>query len=331
MAVFPRGKKGVYYMDFIVFGVRIMRSTGKFTEREARKVEEAERERLEREIKEGTYGKEKLTLIRGFERAYEERWKYTKDGGATLARAKRLATIMGSETLIENIKQEDITKVIQTLTKNGCSTSTVNRYTNVIRTMLNMAFREWGELKSPPFVIKRFKEPKGRIREISTEEEQTILNYFMQYDKDMYDLVIVLTDTGCRLSEILDLLYKDIDFNSKMIRIWKNKADEPKSVPLTNRAYETLKRRDKQVFKCFNVDQVEKRWKKVRKVMNMEDDPEFVIHALRHTCASRLVKAGIPLRHVQKYLGHKSYSTTERYAHLQPDSLLVAVKVLEKR
>ncbi|MBM4640665.1 tyrosine-type recombinase/integrase [Rhodococcus hoagii] len=40
------------------------------------------------------------------------------------------------------------------------------------------------------------------------------------------------------------------------------------------------------------------------------------IHDLRHTYASRLVRAGVPIQEVSRLLGHKDLSTTQRYAHL---------------
>ncbi|GAA0189632.1 hypothetical protein GCM10008944_01220 [Cytobacillus oceanisediminis] len=41
-------------------------------------------------------------------------------------------------------------------------------------------------------------------------------------------------------------------------------------------------------------------------------------YEMRHTAASWLVQAGVPLYEVQRLLGHEKYTTTQRYAHLAP-------------
>lgn len=46
----------------------------------------------------------------------------------------------------------------------------------------------------------------------------------------------------------------------------------------------------------------------------------FPPKVMRHTAASWLVMEGVPLYDVQALLGHESFRTTERYAHLAPDA-----------
>jgi integrase len=54
----------------------------------------------------------------------------------------------------------------------------------------------------------------------------------------------------------------------------------------------------------------------------------FRQHDLRHTCASWLVMAGVPLPEVRDLLGHSSIKVTERYAHLAPENLRRAIDSL---
>ncbi|WP_212735402.1 tyrosine-type recombinase/integrase [Herbidospora galbida] len=49
-----------------------------------------------------------------------------------------------------------------------------------------------------------------------------------------------------------------------------------------------------------------------------EPVPHYSPHDCRHTAASRRAQSGIPLYDMQALLGHSSYQTTQRYAHLVP-------------
>jgi integrase len=53
---------------------------------------------------------------------------------------------------------------------------------------------------------------------------------------------------------------------------------------------------------------------------------DFRIHA---TCAAWLVSARVPLAEVRDLLRHTTIKMTERYAHLAPENVRVAVSVLE--
>lgn len=50
-------------------------------------------------------------------------------------------------------------------------------------------------------------------------------------------------------------------------------------------------------------------------------NPRIFPHALRHSCATHLVQAGVDIRQVQAHLGHSSPVTTEVYTHISPAHL----------
>jgi integrase len=54
-------------------------------------------------------------------------------------------------------------------------------------------------------------------------------------------------------------------------------------------------------------------------------------HDLRHTAASHLVMAGVPIKTVQEILGHSDLAMTLRYAHLTPETREEAMVRLEEK
>ena len=55
------------------------------------------------------------------------------------------------------------------------------------------------------------------------------------------------------------------------------------------------------------------------------------IHDLRHTYGSWLCQSGIPLRRIQKLMGHESITTTEQYAHLAPSTDEDIASILDEK
>jgi integrase len=47
-------------------------------------------------------------------------------------------------------------------------------------------------------------------------------------------------------------------------------------------------------------------------------DDTHVFHDLRHTFGTRMAAAGVPMRTLQEWMGHRSITTTQRYADYSP-------------
>lgn len=331
MSVYKRGK--VFYMNFTVNGVRVFRSTGMTTKREAKRVEAAERHRLLKNSKQSPQEKAASTLLHdAIDQTYQARWKYGKDSQRSYRRACNLANLI-SNIPLKDIDENTVAQLTRKLEARKSSIATINRYLACLKTILrNMK-------QSTDFIALR-KERRGRIRVLSKEEERQVIGllrntdhgYRRAYFPEVADLVEVLIDTGMRLGEALSLRYEDIDYKSNLISIWINKGDRPRSVPMTSRVRNVLETRQaSNQEKPFTIKahQAETAWRWARKEMGKEADKEFVIHSLRHTTASRMVNAGVDLYVVKDILGHASIATTQIYAHLAPHKLAHAISILE--
>ena len=333
MSVYRRKGSKVFTANFTINGERFFFSTGKTTKREAKAVEAAERHKIQKKSKQTPQeqGAETL-LLDAIDQVYEQRWRHGKDGLGSYRRAINLSKIIG------NIKLSDITEttvnnLTKTLETKGSSTATINRYKACLKTILK-------QLKQPSGSIKLRKEGKGRLRVLSKEEEVKVVNLLKgrgqlvegSYYAEVADLVEVLVDTGMRLGEALVLKYENVDFTTGLISIWVNKGDRPRSIPMTRRTRAILESRQQnnrdRPF-TLKAHQVSTAWNWCRKQMGLDGDKEFIPHALRHTCASRLLNRGIDIYVVKTWLGHSSIQVTERYAHLSAHKLADAVSVLE--
>lgn len=199
--------------------------------------------------------------------------------------------------------------------------------------MLSMAKQRNGGVLTRPHIPKQ-REAGGRIRFLSTAEEAQLLDPCRAWSKtDHADTITVLIDTGLRSSELWNLQAQDVDRTTGHLRIWTNKADHPRSVPMTGRVKAIMARRlprvpSDKVFP-YNNSWMDGMWNCIRHSMKLSADRQFVVYALRHTCASRLIQKGVSLSVIGTWLGHKSLMVTMRYAHLSPTNLTDAVKVLE--
>ncbi len=153
----------------------------------------------------------------------------------------------------------------------------------------------------------------------------------------MWAFSVIANETGQRVGEILNLEFKDIHWHQKLLCV-RNKPDigfvvknhQERSLPLTDRALVALetmlaKKHPNTDFVFHRFDG--KRWTKIldafKSLVRFAGLPPTITpHTLRRTFGSWLACAGVPMRTIQKLMGHQSVVITERhYAHLSPDTM----------
>jgi integrase len=330
-------------MDFVHLGIRVNKSTKCTNQREAKEAIKKTKEEIEERILSTPKQKSMSFLFsQAIERAYEDHFCHQETGKTTLARLKTIQKIVGDKP-IGLLDSQDVILIKSKLAAMGRSLATTHRYLAHLRTLLHLARDEWEVLsKAPKISIPREKR-SGRKFIYSEELEERIIDYFRTFKTpytnspfaaQMADLFPVLIDTGLRLSEALQstkTMIKDSLWilDPKEIRL---KDGEYREVPITDRSMSILKRRIK-VYpsKLFPFDKstCARAMKRMREDLGIKDK-DACLHACRHTCATRLLQAGVDSETVRIWLGHSSLATTEQYLHSDRGKLLEAVMVLEK-
>lgn len=223
------------------------------------------------------------------------------------------------------------------LQRDGKAPATVNRRMSAISNVLVEAKR-CGEITQTP-EMPHWRENNQKERYMTLAEEADV---FARLDKlaavdalqgtgdyvYMAALATFLIDTGFRFSEAFKFT---VDGTSACLG-QDTKTEKARRVPMTKRAaaaavvmlahpWHQAPLTDKQRWAW-----AEHRWGLVTEAAGCRD---VTLHILRHTCGSRLVQRGINIYVVSKWLGHSSVRTTERYAHLAPDTLSQALAALE--
>ena len=255
------------------------------------------------------------------------------------SRALKVIELLGAGILVTEVNETHVEHLVQTLEERGLTGSTINRYLASLSKMLSYAHKRHAiyHMERMPF-IEWHEESEGRDRYLMPEEEQEIINLMTEWDMvDYLELYLFLIDSGMRLGEALSFKKSNVDEHFVVhLKGAQTKNGHRRSIPLTKRAVSIVKpllanmdRNDK-VFGHLNYWRAENVWRKLRKAMDLKDDKDFVIHCLRHTCATRLAQSGkIELHLVGQMLGHRSWVMIKRYAHLIPSNLRGAIDVLD--
>jgi len=321
----------VWYVDlYLPDGTRYRKAVG--TKKEAQVIER----RIKTQIQEGTWGlKPKSDIL--FSELMPRYFEYTKLNRAASTHKINKYSIESNlvpffgEYKLRNISQPLVEEFKMMRISEGMAKKTVNHELTRLSHILKMAI-VWGYLdRNVVSTVEKFKLPERHPRYLSEAEIARLLN--TARDSHVYPILVTALHTGMRKSELFNLKWEDVDFGQKTITIqsgddWHTKNYRSRTIEMTAVLYETMRQHRRlhlelgvQVDYVFTYagKQIRDLRRSINKAFQEADLADVTLHTLRHTFASQLVMAGVPLRSVQELMGHRSYETTLQYAHLSEE------------
>ncbi len=164
-------------------------------------------------------------------------------------------------------------------------------------------------------------------------------------DTTLKNIVVFAVLTGCRLNEIVNLHWANIDLQNRIIYI-KNKIDENKNLIFRTKTNENRELPiNDTLFKMlagfynlggflfcqdnglkFEKDYISKAFKKVLRRLGYSESLHF--HSLRHSFITNLIKNNVSIYFVKELAGHKNIQTTLKYVHTNTNDLMSSINTL---
>jgi len=214
----------------------------------------------------------------------------------------------------------------QRLQENDIAKNTFNHYLYCLKNYFT--FLEESGRKAPAYKLLKEKEHLPEIHILTVEEVKQLFAatgkkpQLAARDKAV---LVCLYHLGMRAGEAANLKPEDLDFTENLAFVAKSKTGRQRQVPISESA--------RQIFWHYLADRVEKGdcflqglkgnltangleqiVKRIAKQARLKK--RIYPHLLRHSIASHLLKGGMPLKQVSRFLGHQSLESTQRYTHL---------------
>ena len=268
-----------------------------------------------------------------------------------------------------DLRPRDIQDFINHLYKQRLKGSTIAHYTSNMNTALKEAVIAEIIPSNPMDRIESVKK-EVYIPDFYTDDELIELIEVIKTQKLELPLTLGII-YGLRREEILGLTWNAIDFKNKSITIRKTvgrgKYDGVtqfliKDIPKNKSGYRTLPMFD---FITDLLKKYKEKYKSNEKIFGntyitdykdficLMDNGELVkpdyvdrtfsrilkengfrhirLHDLRHSCATLLLRNGVPLPEIQKWLGHSNIITTQRYSHLDQNDKSIPANMIETK
>ena len=227
---------------------------------------------------------------------------------------------------LEQISREDLAKFVEYEQDRGSKASTVRMRLACVKAFIRFLIE--GGVLDPEVLSKRMsiKVPDTLPRAIEIDDEEKLLSVID--DVRNRAMILLLLRTGMRIGELLNTHVRDVNLKEQKIEIWeamKNRVG--RVVYFSDDAHGALKawlkiRDPKKELVFYAQGHNTMSYSAARavfcKYLKKADlsHKDYTLHCLRHSNASSLLNAGMPLECLKELLGHSSVEVTRRYARL---------------
>lgn len=227
--------------------------------------------------------------------------------------------------------------------------STCNIDIATLKAIFNIGIKFGWVLHNPVKGIPKLKIPQKEKLCMSDEEVAKLLNEVKDYPL-MRNIILFGLYTGCRMKEISNLQWKDIDLKDRIICI-RNKEDfntktgKSRLIPISDKLFDIINRiiiengniinfhdSDSYVFSKENNirytnSSITHMFKYYIRKAGLPD--KFHFHCLRHTFITNCIKRGININYVQALAGHSEIKTTLGYIYIGIEDLKKAILAID--
>lgn len=232
----------------------------------------------------------------------------------------------------------------------GLSAKTVKSIHALLHGALGQAVR-WRMIPLNP--ADAVQPPRVKRKQMPTATEEDVARLLIAIAQSRYRLpILIALATGMRRSEVCGLKWCDFDSDRQYLTVCRavvqldrgvaekgTKTDKPRIVPIPTMLADELKaayaRRGAgpNDWICIHARggglaprSLDKHYRDLRREVGVE----VTLHGLRHTQATNLILAGVPVKVVSERLGHSTVSFTQDvYAHVLPHDQQKAVEIVE--
>jgi len=339
-------KNGIYYFHFVnEYGKRNAKSTNKTLKAEA--MREIVKPDFITSTKTPQKEKVKIQYIRdlkaevmqyvsnNLEKTTASLYRNVFDNMIRIFKDKPIRLITPID--IENFK---------TIRASEITRATVNKDLSTMKAIFNIAIRfEWIN-KNPVNGVKKYSIPEKNNLAFTDLQMNMILSNIKS--EKLRSLVMFAGFTACRLNEVLNLQWKDININERVVYIrnkanFKTKTGKIREIPISEGLHNLLSsmlnlngkdnvlnfiESDKYIFSNpnggkYSKSYIGRRFKSVLRALNFEEKYHF--HCIRHYSITKLIKSGVNINFVKEIAGHTDIKTTLIYTHIQTEDLKQAV------